>query len=125
MTEKTITMPELAKLYQAMTDQMRQQLARLREPGNLRAMNSLSAADLDAAQQALATAEQQRETALKNWDDRIAQLRERVDRLRLQAKAIEAQAAAGASKGKAKAPAGAAAAAKAKALAARKPKALR
>ena len=125
MTEKTITMPELAKLYQAMTDQMRQQLARLREPGNLRAMNSLSAADLDAAQQALATAEQQRETALKNWDDRIAQLRERVDRLRLQAKAIEAQAAAGASKGKAKAPAGAAAAAKARALAARKPKALR
>jgi hypothetical protein len=123
MTEKTLTMPELAAFQAAMSDQLRDRLERLTNPDRLRATTALAAADLVLAQQALATAQQKREAALKNWDERIAQLGARVAQLQLQEKAMAA------AKGTAK-PVDqngempvkpAAAAVKTKALAARKP----
>ena len=124
MTEKTLTMPELARFQAAMSDQLRDRLARLRKPGSVRATTEQAAADLADAQQALATAQQQREAALKNWDDRIAQLQARVELLQRQQTDIAAHATSAASP-KAGTSASPTAAAKAKAPASRKPKAPR
>jgi hypothetical protein len=100
MTDKPLTMPALAKLHQAMTDQLRGQLARLRAPQDPRAAGALATVDLGQAQKALAAAQGEHDVAMKNWDDRLTQLRERVALLQQRQAEIAPQAGRGASSSK-------------------------